>query len=137
MPGPIQSTNLDATRRALAESKSALTRVEHELREAQRDLDAAQAAGHVGSWVAEVAPKGYEARLRWSRETYRIFGMPAGLPVTVDEFFALVHPEDLERVRDLATESIQSGRTYEMEHRIVRADGMVRWVHEIATVERA
>ncbi len=39
----------------------------------------------------------------------------------------LVHPEDLETTRERWSESIATGRAFEVEHRVRRADGVYRW----------
>jgi len=38
-----------------------------------------------------------------------------------------VHPDDLPRVIEARTKSIQTGQIYEVEHRCRRADGVYRW----------
>ena len=89
-------------------------------------LEQAQEVAHIGSWVAEL--DGSE-RVGWSRETHRIFGIePNQFPGTRAAFYEFVHPDD--RVAVAAAESARnrSGRT-EIDHRIVRRDGAVRWVH--------
>jgi PAS domain S-box-containing protein len=97
-------------------------------------LEKAQEVGHVGSWVAELDGSD---RLGWSAETYRIFGLtPADFPGTSAAFISLIHPEDAEHVRHSSAAAIDSGQPYSIEHRITRADGEVRWVHEQADVVR-
>ena len=97
-------------------------------------LEQAQAVAHVGSWVAELDGSG---RLGWSLETHRIFGVPLGqFEGTSEAFFALVHDNDRDTVRAASAAAVDEGRPYEIEHRIVRADGTVRWVHEQAGTVR-
>jgi two-component system, cell cycle sensor histidine kinase and response regulator CckA len=89
-------------------------------------LEQAQAVAKVGSWLAGIA-MGDE--LVWSKETYRIFGVPEGTPINVQTFFDFVHPEDRNRVRQASEASQQRGALYEIEHRIVRPDGEVRAIY--------
>jgi two-component system, cell cycle sensor histidine kinase and response regulator CckA len=97
-------------------------------------LEKAQEVAQVGSWVAEL--EGSD-RLEWSRETYRIFGIePGAFGGTRDAFFALVHPSDVEAVRNASAAAARGERAYDLEHRIMRPDGAVRWVHEKADVIR-
>jgi PAS domain S-box-containing protein len=95
-------------------------------------LEKAQAVAHIGSWVAEL--DGSDG-LGWSAETYRIFGVePAGCAATAAAFFGFVHPDDREAVRAASQAAVESRSPYDLEHRIVRADGEVRWVHGRAEI---
>ena len=100
-------------------SSSAETPPEAQWRE--RQFADAQALAHVGSW--ERALTG--ARAVWSDELCRIFGQPLGFSPTFEEFAALIHPDDLERVSPTRA---QSGEPYETSYRIVRPDGEIRHV---------
>lgn len=96
-------------------------------------LEEAQAIAHVGSWISGV---GVVDEIKWSRECYRIFGLPDGAPINVETFFSCVHSADRERVREASRNAVASDTPYDIEHRIQRPDGQVRWVHERAIVER-
>jgi PAS domain S-box-containing protein len=97
-------------------------------------LEKAQQVAHVGSWVAELDGSD---RLSWSPETYRIFGVtPGRFAGTSEAFFALVHDDDRESVRAASAAALDESRPYDIDHRIVRADGTVRWVHEQADIVR-
>jgi two-component system, cell cycle sensor histidine kinase and response regulator CckA len=97
-------------------------------------LEQAQRVAHTGSWVSELDGSG---RLRWSVETHRIFDLtPAEFEGTTAAFYGFVHPGDRDLVRAAAREAIDTGRPYDIEHRIVRRDGTVRWLHERASITR-
>ena len=97
-------------------------------------LEKAQEVAHIGSWVAELDETD---ALGWSAETHRIFGVPLGqFAGTSEAFFAFVHEEDRESVRRAAETAGAGTAPYDVEHRIVRADGTVRWVQEKADVLR-
>lgn len=104
------------------------------LRESRALLEQAQAVAHVGSWVSGL---GQNAWITWSRETCRIFGVPEKdeQRMTVEQFFEFVHPEDRAKVRAAVRQSLETGASYSVDHRIVRHDGSVRWVHEQAEIE--
>jgi PAS domain S-box-containing protein len=106
---------------------------EVELRHSRDRLEEAQAIAHVGSWSSGPSVDGL---IEWSRECYRIFGVPEGTAVTVAFFFGCVHPDDLERLQSASRAAWESGGPYDVTHRIVRPDGSLRWVHERATIER-
>ena len=42
---------------------------------------------------------------------------------------ALVHPDDRSRVVDHWTRSVATGEPFDVEHRVLRADGTHRWLH--------
>jgi two-component system, cell cycle sensor histidine kinase and response regulator CckA len=97
-------------------------------------LEKAQEVAHIGSWVAELDDTN---ALGWSPETHRIFGVPLGqFRGTSDAFLAFVHEEDRESVHRASEAATAGNAPYEVEHRIVRADGTVRWVQEKADVLR-
>lgn len=109
-----------------------LRRMEQALQRTTEDLERAQAVAHTGSWVSDVEPSG---RLTWSAETSRIFGFaPGEFDERVETFFRHVHPDDAGRVRAAANRSFATGEPYDLEHRIIRRDGQVRWVRERADV---
>src|SRR5206468_3657448 len=97
-------------------------------------LEKAQEVAHIGSWVAELDASD---ALGWSAETYRIFGRERGpFPSTSEAFFGLVHEDDREAVRQASVAAQAGTRSYDIDHRIVRGDGTIRWVHEKADVLR-
>lgn len=99
------------------------------LRQSEANLNRAQAVGHIGSWHLDLT----QNRLTWSAETHRIFGVPAGVPLTYEAFLAHVHPADRAMV-DAAWQAALSGAAYDSQHRIVVGDA-VKWVRERAELE--
>ncbi|MDP3639243.1 MAG: PAS domain S-box protein [Azonexus sp.] len=90
------------------------------------DLERAQGISHLGSWHLDVR----QDKLSWSNESYRIFGVAPGTPMTFAGFVECIHPED--RVRVLgAWQAAQGGQPYDIEHRVV-ANGEIKWVRERA-----
>ena len=109
-------------------------RSENALEQHRAILEKAQEVAHIGSWVAELDGTG---RVGWSRETHRIFGVPTEqFAGHVDGLFALVHQDDLETVRRVYSATMASGAACDVEHRIVRPDGEVRWVHGLGDALR-
>jgi len=100
-----------------------------ELRESEAKLNRAQHVGHIGSWYLDLRTND----LRWSDETYRLFGIPVGTPLTSESFLACIHSDDRQFV-DTAWEAAIEHQPYDIEHRILVA-GEERWVHEKAEVE--
>ena len=66
----------------------------------------------------------------WSPEQRENFGLGPDEVVTVDLFLSHVHPDDRERIEAAmrhAHDPASDGR-FDVEHRIIRRDGSVRWV---------
>jgi diguanylate cyclase (GGDEF)-like protein/PAS domain S-box-containing protein len=98
---------------------------EHDLSESRALLEQAERIGHLGGWTFEVASNG---PLICTSEAFRIFGTVERPNLTLEDYFARVHPDDLPRVRAAALSAIAQAGHYELEHRIVRPDDTQRWV---------
>jgi PAS domain S-box-containing protein len=116
----MTGTQSDITERKQAEE--ALIRSRH-------DLNRAQAVAHIGSWRMDMCNN----RLQWSDETYRIFDLPAGAPLTYQSFFDNVHPADRALV-DAAWQDALAGKSFDIEFRLL-VGGMTKWVRELAELE--
>ena len=104
--------------------------MEEILRTSESSLNKAQAIARVGSWIRLLPGED----LTWSRETYRMFNLPFGTPITLSTFLSRVHEED--RVRILAEWDLAiDGTSYDTEHRIL-VGNEVRWVRERAEIIR-
>lgn len=107
--------------------------VETALRQSQDNLAEAQRIAALGSWDWDIA-KGI---LRWSDGIYRIFGLSReDFGATYEAFLEIVHPDDRTRIRQAVNETLEHGRPYVMEHRIIRPDGSERVVQERGEVSR-
>jgi PAS domain S-box-containing protein len=82
-----------------------------------------------GSWRLDVKRN----ELLWSEETYRMFGVPKGTPLTYETFLNYVHPDDKAYV-DESWQAAVRGEPYDIEHRIV-VNGEVKWVREKVELE--
>ncbi|MCX8087158.1 MAG: ATP-binding protein [Rhodocyclaceae bacterium] len=100
-----------------------------QLAEIADTLNRAQRVAHIGSWHLDLAHN----KLDWSAETYRIFGVTDGHPLSYEDFLACVHPDDRERV-DAAWQAALQGAPYDIVHRIV-VDGETKWVREQAELK--
>jgi len=74
--------------------------------------------------------------LVWSREVYDLYGIDPQKPVTIEQTIGLVHPDDREFVNENLNMAIQGVVEYDIDHRMVRPDGKVIWVHARADMER-
>jgi diguanylate cyclase (GGDEF)-like protein len=106
-------------------------RLEQLVRERTADLLRAQRVAHIGSWRLDLTTQ----TLYWTPETYRLFGMPDGSPLQLDDFVQRIHPDDRDRVLKDWNAALQ-GQPYNTEHRIVTpADQPPLWVRELAEFE--
>jgi two-component system CheB/CheR fusion protein len=112
---------------------------EEALRESERMLERSQSTAHVGSFEVTVADaEGRQAgAVKWSDETYRMFGYaPREISITHESFFDHVHPDDRPRMRANSGPKIQRGEPFENVFKIVRPDGTIRSVHTWTDFER-
>jgi PAS domain S-box-containing protein len=94
------------------------------LKRAEFFLEEGQKLAHSGSWAFSAS--GFS---HWSSELFRIHGLePGHKPPSVDEFLALVHPEDRDAMARGIQNIAESPTEFDMTTRIVRPDGTVRHV---------
>ncbi|WP_160173656.1 ATP-binding protein [Nitrincola sp. A-D6] len=94
-------------------------------------LQEVQQLAHLGYWEAYIQT----GELWWSDIIYEIFGQdPQTFVPSVESFSEAVHPDDREAVFASAKAAEQLG-VHDIQHRIIRPDGSVRWVHERARLE--
>lgn len=95
------------------------------LTEAADNLRRAQQLGRTGTWIAD-----RNGTICWSEPVSDLLGLPEGQSAaTIGEFYAIVHPDDRERLSQHFNEAWRSGAPYSLDYRIVRGDdGRVRWI---------
>jgi PAS domain S-box-containing protein len=107
-------------------------RAELALRQSRARLEEAQRIARIGNWEANLQ----SGELFWSAEIYRIFGYdPVTFTPSVEAFYEAVHPDDMDNVRASERRARDTG-VHDVVHRIVRPDGEVRWVRELAELIR-
>ena len=97
----------------------------------QARLDNSQRIAGLGDWEYDFVNQ----RLLWSEEVYRILGLARkdGLPNSAT-FYARVHPDDLAYVHQKKQTASEGLVRVDFEHRIVRPNGEVRHIHQIAEI---
>ena len=103
-------------------------KTEKMLADSKAHLERSQEIAHLGSWELDLVSN----RLTWSNEVYRIFGLsPQEFKASYEAFLEAVHPDDRVAVNNAYSGSITENKNnYEIEHRIVRKSGEIRFVHE-------
>jgi len=108
---------------------------EIQLRDTQNELLRAQALALIGNWIWDAAS---DSHVTSSPEGYRIMGFrPDETPVSTAEIYARIHLDDrpmAERARERAL--TDPDYKYDIEFRLIRPDGEVRWLHSVAEVRR-
>jgi PAS domain S-box-containing protein len=121
----IRTDQLKVTNDELHVEIAARERVQGALRSSESRLLEAQALAHVGSWEWDIDSN----EIRWSDEVFRIYGVePGRFEVTYESFIAMVHPDDRARLEESVRAALATGGFFEVEHRIVRPDGVQRTV---------
>jgi PAS domain S-box-containing protein len=107
----------DITEQRLAQAS--LAEIETRVRESE-------ALASVGSWLWDRRT----GAVQWSDEFHSIHGVePLDFDGTIDAHLRTIHTDDREQVRAAMEESVESGRPFEGEYRIVRPNHDVRVVH--------
>lgn len=94
------------------------------IQEKQELLLEAQHIAHVGNWWHDPIT----GEIFWSDEIFRMFGREPQKP-TVETFLSWVHPDDRQLLQKAMQEPEPEKDEYELEYRIVRPDGEIRWVY--------
>jgi PAS domain S-box-containing protein len=120
----ILGFNIDVTRHR---------RTEDALRISERRLREALRVGRMGWLDWDLVGN----QIRWSPETYRLFGHePGSCSPTVEGTKSMLLPEEAAYVEGKRMAAIQAGEPYDIMHRMVRKDGEVIHVHALGEVER-
>ena len=104
-------------------------RAEEALRRSEAYLADAQSVTHTGSCAIDGTSR---ETVYWSDEMYRIFGFDSqhGAPQW-DQFLQRIHPEDRERLMLANDRTFRAKVNCDVEFRIVKPDGTVRYIHGI------
>lgn len=90
-------------------------------------LETAQEIGKIGYWDFNLKT----GELFWTDEIYRILGQDKDtFNVSFQNFLSLVHPDDREAVIEDRTDAIAGTGAHNIEHRIIRPDGSIRYVYQ-------
>src|SRR5919199_3381671 len=103
------------------------------LRGSEASLAEAQRISRLGSWEWDLKT----GEVWWSDEAYRIYGFePHEFSPTLETKSEVFHPEDRHLLEAAIDGAIYHHDSFDFEHRIVRPDGEVRWVHRRGEVVR-
>jgi PAS domain S-box-containing protein len=115
--------------RLLAEERA---RASEALRDREDVLQMAFRVNGMGLWMWDLV----NDVVHWSDEVYRIAGRePESFPPLTEEWFKLIHPEDIAAVKEACGRARVAGEDYRMEYRVMLPDGSFRWLESQGTCQ--
>jgi len=101
-----------------------------ELAEREKQLEEAQHLARLGNWSIDLSTN----TMFWSQEVFNILGVAAGqFEPQLDSLLHFVHPNDRELVQQ-ATIDIENEQARDIEFRVVKPNGDICHIHELAQV---
>jgi diguanylate cyclase (GGDEF)-like protein/PAS domain S-box-containing protein len=123
---PIFDKNTFAGYYGISINTTQYKKIEERLRYIENNLANAQRIAHLGSWEMDLATN----ELYWSDEIYRLLGKePRSIQASYEEFTNFIHPDDLEMTMQ-EIGSAMVNKTYDVQHRVLQANGKVGVLHE-------
>jgi PAS domain S-box-containing protein len=102
-------------------------RVEKALRVSDERLRVALSASGTGTFRWDIRSN----ELSWDDSLDALFGLPPGQTIcSLETFIAAVHPDDRPKVIERCQRCAQEGADFDMEFRILRPDGSLRWLDD-------
>jgi PAS domain S-box-containing protein len=127
----LEELNAELERR-VAERTAELEGYARRLRESEERRNFALAAGQMGWWDWDIANSEYI----FDAGQKQIFGFPEDAEVTPARAIRLIHPGDWKRLRRTFKSAMWDGDTCQVEFRVHRPDGHVRWCSGTAVASR-
>lgn len=90
-------------------------------------LDLVVNSSEIGLWYCDLP----FANLDWNAKCKEHFWLQPDQQITIDIFYARLHPEDRERTRICIEHALQSNSNYDIEYRTVSPNGDIRWIRAI------
>lgn len=110
---------------------TAQQRAEEALRESEMKLHLALEVGHMGSWTWDIDSN----TIRCSANMQAALGFPPEMsPLTYEVYLERIHPQDRARIDHEIKRALEQGADYQVEMRVVRADGSMLWTRTYGQV---
>ena len=100
---------------------------EDRLRASEMRAELVREATQVGFWFCDLP---FDT-LIWDARVKDHFWLPHDATVTIDTFYAQLHPDDRERTRQAIDESIANHTAYDIEYRTRSSDADEKWIRAI------
>ena len=109
-------------------------RAEQRLRDIAARLELAEKAASFGIWELDL----HTGVLTMSNGLAALIGMkPPARQMSLEQFRELVHPDDRGRLHIAMNQAVAEGDRFDVEFRVVRRDGAIRWLQSLGRVEVA
>ena len=110
--------------RRVAERTAELELSNLRVKQSEQGRSLALAAGQMGSWDWNLSTQEWH----WDEGQYRIFGIePGEFEISAETIKVLIHSDDWEILRTVARDMAQGARTQQVEFRVLRTNGEIRW----------
>lgn len=131
--GIVVAMSYDMSREVFnaAQLAAELARSETALRQSEWRFDQAAEAASIGTWEWNVARNEI-----WTTDRARsLIGFAPGQRIDINSVLPVMHPADRDAVRETFMRSVETGRTYEQEFRVLLPGGEVRWIATRCRIE--
>jgi PAS domain S-box-containing protein len=120
-----QALRLSQEMEAAAQLEIATQRSRAALRQSEQQLEFALQAGRLGSWALDL-----DTGVLMASEFFRAnFGLGPETPLTLNtDLDPYIHPEDLDRIRQVGAAAVRDRTDFEIEYRTRSPDGVERWI---------
>ena len=103
------------------------------VRENEERLSLSETIANIGTWDWDIKA----SRMVWSKQLYAITGhTPDNFTPTVDALSQVCHPEDRSLLDHAITGALENAQQFDLEHRIVLANGKEKYVHQRGQIYR-
>jgi len=117
------------TKQQEAESLALAERV----RASEERLQLALEVGGMGIWQASLET----GESTWWPGMAEMHGLaPGSAPLTPEDYYDMVHPEDRDRVMEAVQKAMANGSSHRVEYRVLWPDGSIRWVEGRGRIRR-
>lgn len=124
---PIQQAELHWRLAALLRLREQSLTLRQRERELDRQVDflkKAQDVADVGAWEYDLRTDEHP----WTEEVYQIYDLPEDRELTPEESIKHYHPDDREMIREAFQRAVEQSEPYDIEVRLITAEGDQRWV---------
>lgn len=90
----------------------------------EQNLNQAEKISHIGHWTLDTKT----GEIIWSDELCRIFGVDTDVNPSFEEYIALIHPEDREKITTVISNCKSDLGTFEVRHRLLTANKETRHI---------
>jgi PAS domain S-box-containing protein len=108
-----------------ADTAARLQSTRDELERTHQILEEVQRVAHLGYWILDIEAWTFE----WSEEAFQIWGRDPDLgSPDYREYVQTLPHDDRDTLRRAGERAVQTGEAFEIEHRVIRPSGEIRWV---------